>query len=91
LDPTLSPWSALDVGPLPSEPLIDLGCERPSSWIEWAVEDARRRRSGVRAIRAVLEVAGGPAVTRSEAEARLVRLLRKAGLAPEETDARVEG
>jgi very-short-patch-repair endonuclease len=43
-----------------------------------------RGRPGTPALRAVLDVQGGPALTRSEAEARFLALVRKAGLpAPE--------
>lgn len=39
-----------------------------------------RRRPGVAALRAVLQVEGGPALIRSEAEARFLQLVREAGL-----------
>jgi very-short-patch-repair endonuclease len=92
----------------PERTLIDLGRELPETWIEWAMEDGRRRglltrasvkravtragrRSGVRAIRDILDAEGGPAFTRSEGEVRLLALLRRAALHPDETNALVEG
>lgn len=48
-------------------------------------------RRGAPALRAVLERAGGPALTRSEAEVRFLRLVRKARLPPPKTNARVGG
>jgi very-short-patch-repair endonuclease len=92
----------------PERTLIDLGRELPETWIEWAIEDGRRRglltrasmkravtragrRSGVAPVRDVLNAEGGPAFTRSEAEARLLALLRRAALHPDEANARVEG
>lgn len=46
-------------------------------------------RSGMRVLRRVLHQAGGPALTRSEAEKRLLTLLRRAGLPIPEMNARV--
>lgn len=48
-----------------------------------------RGRPGTRALRAVLEVEGGPALTRSEAEARFLALIRRAGLPAPETNVSV--
>lgn len=48
-------------------------------------------RRGAPALRAVLERAGGPALTRSEAEVRFLRLVRKARLPAPKTNARVGG
>jgi very-short-patch-repair endonuclease len=42
--------------------------------------ERNRGRAGTRALREILEVPGGPAPTRSEAERRLLRLVRSAGL-----------
>jgi very-short-patch-repair endonuclease len=92
----------------PERTLIDLGCGMPATWIEWAIEDGRRRglftraslkralaragrRPGVAAVRAVIRAEDGPAFTRSNAEARLLALLRRAALPPDEANARVEG
>lgn len=46
-------------------------------------------RRGAPALRAVLERAGGPAMTRSEAEARFLRLVREAQLPVPETNVRM--
>lgn len=46
---------------------------------------------GVGQLRAILKAQGGPALTRSEAERRMRRLLKDAGLPPAQTNARVEG
>jgi predicted transcriptional regulator of viral defense system len=46
-------------------------------------------RLGARALRAVLALDGGPALTRSEAEQRLLALLRKRGVLAPEVNARV--
>jgi len=46
-------------------------------------------RRGVRVLRQALEVAGGPAATRSEAERRMLALLRAAELPPPRVNARV--
>jgi very-short-patch-repair endonuclease len=48
-----------------------------------------RGRKGVPTLRAVLEQSGGPALTRSEAEAVFLALLRKAGLPAPEVNVRV--
>lgn len=49
----------------------------------------RRGRPGAPALRSVLEARGGPALTRSEAEARVLALIRKAGLPVPETNVRI--
>lgn len=46
-------------------------------------------RRGARALRAVLRIAGGPALTRSEAEERFLALVREADLPPPECNAKV--
>jgi very-short-patch-repair endonuclease len=48
-------------------------------------------KTGVRAVKEMLRTEGGPAFTRSEAEARLARLLRRAGLPLPEQNVRVAG
>jgi hypothetical protein len=48
-------------------------------------------RAGVGAVRAALRRQGGPTFTRSEAERRLLRLIRAAGLPTPQTNARVAG
>ena len=48
-----------------------------------------RGRPGTRALRAVLEISGGPALTRSEAEAMFLALVRKAGLPVPETNVKL--
>ncbi len=48
-------------------------------------------RAGTRAVRALLAGATGPAFTRSEAEERLLALIRKGGLSPPVTNARLGG
>ena len=48
-------------------------------------------RHGAPALRAVLEREGGPAITRSEAEERLLALLRRAGLPPPRVNVRLAG
>jgi very-short-patch-repair endonuclease/predicted transcriptional regulator of viral defense system len=53
--------------------------------------ERNRGRRGVAKLRALLALYGGPALTRSPAEARLLRLLRQAGLPPPETNVRVGG
>jgi very-short-patch-repair endonuclease len=50
-----------------------------------------RNRAGVAAVRALLRHQAGPRLTRSEAERRLLRLIRAASLPEPETNARVEG
>ncbi len=49
------------------------------------------RRAGVPALRAIVERAGGPALTRSEAEARFLALVRRARLAAPEANVRIAG
>ncbi len=49
------------------------------------------RRPGVAALRAVLELDGGPALTRSEAENRFLELVRQASLPAPETNVRFGG
>lgn len=59
---------------------------------ELSIQMARyRRRPGIPALRAVLAVGGGPALTRSEAEARFLSLIRKARLPAPEANAVVSG
>lgn len=48
-----------------------------------------RGRKGIPALRMVLEQSGGPALTRSEAEAAFLALIRKAGLPAPEVNVRV--
>jgi len=50
-----------------------------------------RGRPGLRALRAVLTEPGGPALTRSEAEATFLTLIRKARLPAPETNVLIEG
>ena len=49
------------------------------------------RRRGVGRLRAIMALDGGPAFTRSEAEARLLELVRRGGLAAPRVNARVAG
>jgi len=49
------------------------------------------RRSGIRALRHVLGLTGGPAFTRSEAEARFLALVRKGGLPEPRANVRIAG
>jgi very-short-patch-repair endonuclease len=49
------------------------------------------QRAGTAPLRALLRTEGGPAFTRSEAEARLIGLLRKSGLPPPEHNVLVAG
>ncbi|MGH2993241.1 MAG: endonuclease domain-containing protein [Solirubrobacterales bacterium] len=51
--------------------------------------ERNRGRSGVRALRRAVEVPGGPAATRSEAERRLLRLVRAAELPVPRVNARL--
>jgi len=51
--------------------------------------ERNRRRRGTATLRAVLELDGGPARTRSEAERILLALLRRAALPSPETNARL--
>ncbi len=53
--------------------------------------DVNPRRAGTAALRAILGQSGGPALTRSEAEARFLALLRTAELEPPRANRRVEG
>jgi very-short-patch-repair endonuclease len=53
--------------------------------------DRARNRPGVSAMRALLRHQGGPRLTRSEAERRLLRLIRAASLPEPEANVRVEG
>lgn len=48
-----------------------------------------RGHKGMRTLRALLDADAGPALTRSEAEERLLTLVRAAGLPPPETNVRV--
>jgi very-short-patch-repair endonuclease len=54
------------------------GLVRPSELVEQLGRNPRRRGSAT--LRTVLRIGGGPALTRSEAEARLLKLVRAAGL-----------
>jgi very-short-patch-repair endonuclease len=65
------------------------GLMRASELVEQLDRNPRRRGSA--ALRAVLGIEGGPAFTRSGAEARLLRLVREAGLPAPETNAMVQG
>lgn len=56
-----------------------------------AMAARHKGRRGAPALRAVLERAGGPALTRSEAEDRFLCLVREAQLPPPETNVRVGG
>jgi very-short-patch-repair endonuclease len=88
----------------PARTLLDLAGVVPIRDLERAVEEARIRRlvrprqlldvlerspgrRGARALRGLLD--GDPALTRSEAETRLLALLRAAGLAPTAVNARI--
>jgi very-short-patch-repair endonuclease len=51
--------------------------------------ERNRGRVGTRALRRVVDVEGGPALTRSEAERRLLRLVRSAGLPLPRANARL--
>ncbi len=51
----------------------------------------RRGKPGARALRSALERAGGPALTRSEAEERFLGLVREAQLPPPQTNVQVDG
>lgn len=53
--------------------------------------DRAGNRAGVGALRALLRHQGGPRLTRSEAERRLLRLIRAARLPEPQANARVEG
>ena len=65
------------------------GLLRPSDLVEQLERNPRRRGSA--ALRSVLGLKGGPAFTRSDAEARLLKLVRKAGLPVPESNAIVAG
>jgi very-short-patch-repair endonuclease len=56
-----------------------------------AVVERNRSRPGAARLRALLEDDRGPALTRSEAEKRMLDLIRKARLAPPAVNARVGG
>jgi very-short-patch-repair endonuclease len=56
-----------------------------------ARSSATPRKRGVRALRAVLDIHGGPRRTRSPAERALLRLLRERGIEGYETNATVAG
>jgi very-short-patch-repair endonuclease len=60
------------------------------SEVEAALVAAGGRR-GVRTLRAVLDLERGPSLTRSEAEERLLALVRSAGLPDPETNRRLQG
>jgi very-short-patch-repair endonuclease len=85
----------------PQRTLVDIARETPAPVLERAVADAQRRRlvartallrvEGAPRLRALVESEGGPAFTRSEAEARITRLLRKAGLPPADHNVQVAG
>lgn len=53
--------------------------------------DRRRGHAGTNALRALLDVPSGPALTRSPPERRLLRLLRAAGLPPTRANVKVRG
>ncbi len=65
------------------------GLVQPGELAAWLAR--RRGRPGARALRSVLERAGGPALTRSEAEERFLRLVRRAQLPPPDTNVKVDG
>jgi very-short-patch-repair endonuclease len=88
----------------PARTLVDLAAMSSSVELERAVADALRRRlvtrrdlkeafvgsrPGAAALRALLARAEGPALTRSEAEARMLALVRAARLPPPEHNVRV--
>ncbi len=90
----------------PARTLVDMAAEAADLLIERAVEDALRRRLVTRAaleaeasrgrpgsapIRQLLALERAPALTRSEAERRLVHLIRAAGLPAPEHNVRVLG
>jgi very-short-patch-repair endonuclease len=53
--------------------------------------EGNERKRGVASLRRVLGLPGGPRRTRSPAEVRMLRLLRKAGITGYETNARIHG
>jgi very-short-patch-repair endonuclease len=88
----------------PARTLLDLAAAIPVRDLERAVNEAQirrlarprqlldvlersRRRRGARALRELLDV--DPAFTRSEAERRLLRLLRAAGIPPTDVNVRI--
>jgi very-short-patch-repair endonuclease len=89
----------------PSRTLLDLSSVLDRHSLARAVEEAEvqrlvcrdalldrcRARRGAATLRAVLESAAGPAMTRSEAEARLLALIRAARLPAPETNVRIGG
>ena len=86
----------------PERTLADVAGSVEPAVLERAADEAVRRRLTTRArlreaaarapaLRAVLNQAGGPAFTRSEAERRLTALLRKAGLPPPEHNVHTAG
>jgi very-short-patch-repair endonuclease len=90
----------------PARTLVDMAAEAADLLIERAVEDALRRRlvtraaleaeasrgrPGSAAIRQLLALERAPALTRSEAERRLVQLIRAAGLPAPDHNLRVLG
>ncbi len=90
----------------PARTLVDMAADAAGLLVERAVEDALRRRlvtrsaleaeaargrAGSAAIRQLLAVERAPALTRSEAERRLVQLIRAAGLSAPDHNVRVLG
>jgi very-short-patch-repair endonuclease len=90
----------------PARALVDLAADAADLLLERAVEDAlrrklvtraalhteaSRRRPGSAAIQALLTLERAPALTRSEAERRLVELIRAAGLPAPDHNMRVLG
>jgi hypothetical protein len=90
----------------PSRTLLDYAADAAALLLERAVEDALRRRlvtrrelgaeltrgrPGSGALRRLLMREDGPALTRSEAERRVVALVRAAGLPPPDHNVLVEG
>jgi hypothetical protein len=90
----------------PARTLVDIARGAEPLLLERAVADAlrrrlvtcreldaevARRRPGSAAVRAVLELEKGPALTRSEAERRLLALVRAAGLPAPEHNVRIFG
>jgi very-short-patch-repair endonuclease len=90
----------------PARALVDMAAGADSLLLERAVADALRRRlvtrreleaeltcgrSGSAGVRAVLDLEKGPALTRSEAERRLLALIRAAGLPAPEHNVRICG
>jgi very-short-patch-repair endonuclease len=87
----------------PARTLLDLGAELDAHTLERLVEEAQvlrlvtrrqldvRDRKGAVALRAALAAHDTPSMTRSEAERRLLRLVRAAGLPHPEANAYVAG